>query len=265
MIISEMSLQEIKNTAFEILKSFKTFCEENNIKYYLSNGTLLGAVKYKGFIPWDDDIDVFVPREDYDRLITIYEDSQRYKLYSSERVEKYKFPFAKLCDMSTKKIEDNIDNGVDLGIEIDIFPLDNCTSHILKPRIINKLKRYQIACLLSKMQSTKGKTWYKRLIINYCKHKGYKHYADKLYCMVNKEKILGNTHKGCIVWPVYGEREIISAEFFSNTVELEFEGEKFPAPVGYDIYLRSLYGDYKKDPPIEKQKTHHFFKAYQIN
>lgn len=265
MTISEMSLQEIKETAFNILKTFKVFCEENGINYYLSNGTLLGAVKYQGFIPWDDDIDVFVPREDYNKLIAVYKDTQKYKLYSSERVVEYKFPFAKLCDMSTRKVEANIDNGVNLGIEIDIFPLDNCTKHILEPRVMKKLKRCQIACILSKMESVKGKTIYKRLIINYCKYRGYRYYADRMLDIVNKESALGSTHKGCMVWPIYGEREVVSADVFSSVVEVEFEGEKFPAPIGYENYLSSLYGNYRKDPPIEKQKTHHFFKAYRID
>ena len=69
---------------------------------------------------------------------------------------------------------------------------------------------------------------------------------------------------GCKCWCIYGSREIIPAEVFSDTVEVEFEGTKFPAPVGYDTYLRSLYGDYPQDPPIEKQKTHHSFIAYRL-
>ena len=72
----ELSLSDIKTIAFDILKHFAIFCEQNSIRFYLSNGTLLGAIKYGGFIPWDDDIDVFVPREDYDRLIKIYENNE---------------------------------------------------------------------------------------------------------------------------------------------------------------------------------------------
>lgn len=100
----ELSLDELREVELDILKTFHNFCEENKIKYYLSNGTLLGAVKYRGFIPWDDDIDVFVPREDYDRLISIFKDSEKYHLFAFERNERYRYLFAKLCDMATLKV-----------------------------------------------------------------------------------------------------------------------------------------------------------------
>ena len=76
--------------------------------------------------------------------------------------------------------------------------------------------------------------------------------------------MIGKTHMGCLMWPVYGVREIVPSSVFCNTIEVEFEGGKFLAPSGFDIYLRSLYGDYEKDPPPEKQKTHHGFLAYYL-
>jgi len=81
---------------------------------------------------------------------------------------------------------------------------------------------------------------------------------------VKKGSIDGCRYVGCKAWPIYGEREIIPAEVFADSIEVEFEGEMFPAPIGYDVYLRSLYGDYEQDPPLEKQRTHHNFKAYRL-
>lgn len=260
----EMSLKEIKKTEFAILKHFQKFCYDNNIKFYLSNGTLLGAIKYNGFIPWDDDIDVLVPRKDYDRLIAIYMDCDEYKLFSLEREPMYKFPFAKLCDMSTVKIEENIDNGVTMGLEIDIFPIDSCSKHVFRLHSSKRLRLYQIGCMLSKFISSKGKAFYKRIIINCCRILGFKYFCNRLIKAVEREASLGEDYRGCLVWPVYGEREIMPAEVFSDTVEVEFEGEQFPAPIGYDTYLRSLYGDYEKDPPLEKQRSHHKYTAYRI-
>ena len=83
--MKELTLQEIQAISLEILKVFDAFCRENGIRYFLSNGTLLGAVRYKKFIPWDDDIDVLVPREDYDRLIRIFRDDDRYRLFACEK------------------------------------------------------------------------------------------------------------------------------------------------------------------------------------
>lgn len=257
-----LQLNEIKAISLGILKHFKSFCEENDLQFYLSNGTLLGAIKYKGFIPWDDDIDVLMPREDYDKFLEVYCDSEKYRLFSRERVAKFKFPFAKLCDMTTIKEEDNIDNGVSLGVDIDIFPLDNCTLHICEPGIQKRITANYLGCCLSKFKSTGKRAFYKRWIIRYCQYRGFDHFHQKLSQIVKKETSFGETHKGCLIWPVYGKREILPAEVFSDTVWVEFEGERFPAPIGYDAYLRSLYGAYEKDPPREKQKTHHDFKAY---
>ena len=264
MSATELSLPEIKVTAFAILKHFQDFCRNNNIQFYLSNGTLLGAVKYRAFIPWDDDIDVFVPREDYDRLIRLYDDSNRYRLFSHEREASYKFPFAKLCDMTTRKEENNVDNGVLLGIDIDIFPLDFCSKSILTPNIQRKLRIYQKGCILSKFISSKGKSLYKRFAIGCCKFFGFEFFYNKLTETIERERAKGSEYMGCLMWPIYGKREIIPAEVFSNVIEVEFEGENFPAPAGYDVYLRSLYGDYQKDPAPEQQKSHHQYKAYHI-
>lgn len=260
----ELSLSEIKAKSCEILQYFSCFCQVHNIRFYLSNGTLLGAIKYGGFIPWDDDIDVFIPRHDYDRFIEVYQDSHQYKLFSHEKNPKYKYPFAKLCDMDTLKIETNIDNGVQIGIGIDIFPLDSCSKHILLPNVQRKIRRYQIGCILSKYTSSKGKPIYKRFVIFCCKVIGYDFFHRELEKIIKNEISLGTEYSGCLMWPIYGEREIISADVFSDVTEVEFEGKKYPAPIGYDIYLRSLYGDYEKDPPIEKQKSHHKYTAYRI-
>lgn len=261
---TELSLPEIKTVVFDILCHFKKFCLDNNIEYFLSNGTLLGAVKYGGFIPWDDDIDVFVPREDYNRLIEIYKDTEKFKLFSAERDPNFRFTFAKLCDMTTLKEEINVDNGVTLGLDIDIFPLDCFTNHMLKKSVSQRVKMNLVGSMLSKLKSGKGKSFLKRLIIRYCKMRGYAHFSRKLKKIVTKECGRGNTHKGCLVWPIYGSREVIPACVFSESVQVEFEGETFPAPKGYDTYLKSLYGDYKQELPKEKQKTHHNYKGYRL-
>ena len=122
--MKKLSLQEVQQIEFDLLKRFDAFCKENEIRYFLSNGTLLGAVKYKEFIPWDDDIDVLVPRDDYNRLLHLFNDDEKYQLFAFEKNENYRFPFAKFCNMTTRKEENNIDNGVILGVDIDIFPLD---------------------------------------------------------------------------------------------------------------------------------------------
>lgn len=268
--MKELTLKEIRQIEFELLLNFRAFCEENDISYFLSHGTLLGAVKYKGFIPWDDDIDIFVPRKDYDRLIDIYSDTHRYKLFSVERVPKFGFPFAKLCDMTTIKQEFDVDNGVELGLDIDIFPLDVWPQQ--KETAIcyaNKINKYVNKIHCAKLPLKKGKSPLRSIakfaILLFYKMLGVRHYVDKINKMAKENVGLKKiNYMGCITWPIYSEKEVVPVKVFSDKTELEFEGEKFSAPIGYDAYLRSLYGDYEKDPPVDEQKTHHKFKAYKV-
>ena len=260
----ELSLDEIRTVACSILRHFSQFCKDNDLNFYLSNGTLLGAIKYRGFIPWDDDIDVLMPRKDYDKFVEIYKDSEKFRLFTYERNSHYKFSYAKLCDMNTLKVEFNIDSGIDLGIDIDIFPLDFCSESILASTIQRKLAIYQRGCILSKFISSAGRPSYKRIIIFGCKLFGFDFFYKKLDKVVKRETSKGDSYVGCLMWPIYGRREIIPAQAFLNHIDVEFEGCKYSAPIGYDVYLRSLYGEYEKDPPVEKQRSHHKFKAYRI-
>lgn len=264
--MKELSLQELKEIEFDILKMFDAFCKENNIRYFLSNGTLLGAVKYKKFIPWDDDVDLLIPREDYNRMISLFKDDDRYQLFAYEKKQEYRYPFAKLCDMTTRKVEPGYNNGIELGVDIDLFPLDAWNDDFKKAKQEVKNIRKNMMCLglakLKKPDSVNSiKRFIKGIVMVFCKMFGSKYFIKKIIKESYKAEKTSN-YLGCKSWCIYGEREIIPAEAFSGTVEVEFEGEKFPAPIGYDVYLRSLYGDYEKDPPIEKQKSHHNYIAY---
>jgi len=263
----ELTLDEIKQIELNILKHFKAYCEENDICFLLSNGTLLGAVKYQGFIPWDDDIDVFVPREDYDKLIVSYTDSKKYKLFSHERNENFYFPFAKLCDMETRKIEGGVENGTPLGLDIDIFPLDYWGNTEAEAEKKLKTMKSNLAKLnFSKMEFSRGKNYIrtvvKWILIHFYKMTGSAKYTKKMIIEASAAKMEKSEFAGCVVWPIYGEKEILPSHVFAETTEVTFEGDSFAAPAGYDQYLRSLYGNYEEDPPEDKQCTHHNFKAY---
>lgn len=267
--MKQLGLKEIKEIELALLDRFSDCCKKNNITYFLSNGTLLGAIKYKGFIPWDDDIDVLVPRADYDRLMSSFKDTDVYKLFSYERNPNYRFPFAKLCDMTTRKEELNINNGVDLGIDIDIFPLDFWDDDFERAKTEAKhINRNMFYLNLTKLYRPESinpiKRFVKWVIVCFYKICGSRHFVQRVIKESNKAGQRGSSYLGCKSWCIYGEREIIPAEVFSETVEVEFEGALLPAPVGYDIYLRSLYGDYEKDPPAEAQKSHHKYKAYRV-
>lgn len=266
--MDELSLQELKQIEYRMLEIFHKFCRENNIRYFLSHGTLLGAIRYKHFIPWDDDIDLLVPREDYDRLMSVYKDDERYKLFSFERNKKYRYPFAKLCDMTTYKEEFNYNNGIRLGVDIDIFPLDAWDNDLEKAKKevkrIRKNMHYLDLIKLNKSDSVNPlKRVLKGMAMCVLKMIGHEHYIKKIMRDGRGKPQQNNAYLGCKVWCVYGERGIIPADVFSDTVEIEFEDGKYPAPKDYDTYLTCLYGDYLPEPPKEKQKTHHNFTAYR--
>ncbi|MBE5869209.1 MAG: LicD family protein [Lachnospiraceae bacterium] len=267
--MKELTLQELKEIEFDILKYFDAFCKENNIKYFLSHGTLLGAIRYKKFIPWDDDVDLLIPREDYNRMISLFKDNERYRLFAFEKDPNYLYPIAKLCDMTTRKDEFGYNNGVELGVDIDLFPLDawddDLESAKREAKYLGKNMFYLGLSKLKKPDSVNPiKRFVKRIVMVFCKMFGSKYFIKKILKASYKEEQKGNNYLGCKAWCVYGERGIIPAEVFAETIDIEFEGEKFPAPVDYDKYLTCLYGDYLPEPPVEKRKTHHHFKAYKL-
>lgn len=267
--MKELSLEEIKQIELDILKEFHSFCVKNNIRYFISHGTLLGSIRYRGFIPWDDDLDVLVPREDYDRLLKLYQDTEQYCLIAYEKNRSYFYPYAKLCDMTTRKVEGGYNNGVELGLDIDVFPLDYWDDNLEKARLeVKHQKRNMFRLGLSKLQKPDSrhpaKRFVKSIAMALCKLQGSAYYVEKIIRGANKPEQKGSRYMGGKSWNVYGERDILPAEVFAEAIELEFEGEKFFAPVGYDAFLTSLYGDYLPEPPVEKRKTHHSFKAYRL-
>lgn len=267
--MKELSLPELKEIEFEILKVFHDFCVKNHLRYYLAYGTLLGAVRYKGFIPWDDDVDVMMPREDYTRFLELYEGSDRYRMFSFESDPSALFPFAKICDMTTRKEEIGFVSKIPLGVDIDIFPLDYWDDNLDQAKREAKRISREMFCLgLTKSRKAHSKHPLKRfaktVVMRWCKLHGGAYYVRRILKMAVRDEQRGSRYMGTKTWCVYAERNIVPSEAFAKGIEIEFEGETFFAPVGYDAYLTCLYGDYLPEPPKEKQKTHHSFRAYRV-
>ena len=267
--MKELSLPELKEIELEILKAFHAFCVEHDLRYYLAYGTLLGAIRYKGFIPWDDDVDVLMPREDYNRFLELYKDSDRYRLLAFEKDPAVLFPYAKICDMTTRKEESDYCSKVPLGVDIDIFPLDYWDDDLQEAkREVKRISRSMFCLGLAKLRKPDSlhpvKRFAKGLLMRWCRLRGGAYYVRKILREAVKDEQRGSRYMGTKTWCVYGERNIVPAEAFSDGIEIAFEDGTFFAPVGYDAYLTCLYGDYLPEPPKEKQKTHHSFKAYRL-
>ena len=271
--LKHITLDDLREIEVRLLNNIVDFCNEKSIIYFLSNGTLLGGVKYGGFIPWDDDVDILLPREEYQKLISLYED-QDYLLMANEKNRSYLYPFAKLCDTSTILVENGMDNGVDLGVNIDIFPLDYVGSdykkavrlvmrnHLLSQLLL--LRKKKIKTVLSENRYSCLKKL--KLILSYfaSRFMSPQFYIDKINknSLMNKKNV-SSEYVASAVWPVYGKKEVLPRYYFEDFSKVEFEGEKYSAPIGFDEYLNCLYGDYHQDPPKDKQVTHHHFVAYK--
>ena len=136
--MEELGIDKLKQIQLDMLKDIHTFCVEHEIRYSLAFGTLLGAVRHKGYIPWDDDIDIMMPREDYNRFIRSY-GNQTYKIADMSVNPNYGLPFAKVEDVLTV-IEENVEGESVFGVYIDVFPVDSIPDNMLARRSFYKMK-----------------------------------------------------------------------------------------------------------------------------
>lgn len=265
------NLSQIKKIELDILRFMKNVCEENNLTYFLSVGTLLGAIRHKGFIPWDDDIDVSMPRKDYKKFIEImkkdYQESD-YEMITDFNNKEYYQPFGKLINKKTLVKQGNAK--YDCGVWIDVFIIDglgdsrkeaNSTLRNIKfiKKIINMINKPEINnenFLIQKL------ILFCRFIIRLLGKKLPNKIMDQY---ASKRDFYSSKWIGSVVCGSYGNREIIEQENFMQSIDVEFEGELFKAPIGYHKYLSSLYGEYMKLPPKEQQVSHHSFEAWWIN
>ena len=265
----EMTLREVQMMSLDIAKDIHLFCLKNNITYYLAYGSLIGALRHNGFIPWDDDMDLLMPRPDYERFCREYKSQLGFKLISRITNKECYVPYARVCEMKKTYVhEDNIPwCNEDTGVWIDIFPLDGAEEDfdVFKKRVntIYNLNNYcfkwRNAKVPLKMVNSiyaKIKLIVKKLLFSYYDP------VDK-YISILKKVSLGSTSKCMnLTAPKYKEREYFNISDFNNPVDVVFEGFKFKTMNGYDNFLKSIYGDYMTIPPAEKQQNHSFYKNY---
>ena len=260
-------IKDIQNILYEILCYFDNFCSENKIKYFLSNGTLLGAAKYRGFIPWDDDIDVLMPREDYDKLMHLSTiNNGKYRLLCREQVAEWRMPYAKLSCEDTIIQEGDYNFGIPFGLSVDIFPIDNWNSNLC----IAKMQAFCSECLKRMLICSIGgefftkKTGIKRLILKLIWKAGKMIGHEKLqhYMLKKTKKIKKGKYAGCRAWTCHLGREIFPSEYFSETEFLYFREKTFPAIANYKAYLSSLYGNWEEELPIDRQCSNHEIRVW---
>ena len=270
--MKRLSADEMKELMLPMMKSIHEFCAANNIRYSLSGGTLIGAVRHKGFIPWDDDIDIMLPRPDYDRFVASFNagsSNSRYRLISCETDKDYFQPYAKVVDTNTILIEHYDKKMKSLGVYIDVFPIDGLPDDEAERKAYWKKmfkRRNFMSCTYEKsLKSEKGIKKFLRKIIFYCSYIFPANFAARRLNTFarNNYNFDDSDYVGCIVFG-YGTKEEVPHSFYECLVNMDFEDFKFKASAQNDIYLSNIYGDYMKLPPEDQRKTRHHSEAYLL-
>ena len=268
-----LTLEEVKKIEFNILCEFADFCSQNNLKYYLGYGTLLGAARHKGFIPWDDDIDVLMPRADYNKFIELtgYNpikpnlETRLYRDCTNPNI----YPFAKVIDTNTIVYEKGKSKKNISGLWIDIFPLDGYpedrdAAQKLFDKYI-KLRNLQDLATTSPMvvnQSIIKKLIKTIFIAPFVKFYGVKKICRKIDLLAQSYSFDKCDKVADFTWGDNIDSYLLKSEL-ELAAEIEFEGRTFKAPAGWEAYLKRLYGDWTQLPP-ENQRIPHGFEAYSI-
>lgn len=262
----EIQFEEMKKIELNILIYFTEVCEENNLRYYLGGGTLLGAVRHKGFIPWDDDIDVMMPRPDFQKLLSLSINNENYNIIKPGTAGYY-YNFAKLVDTRTILEEKGIKLIDGLGVYIDIFPLDGMpeTPDARKKRFkeLNSIrKRINNTCLL-KPKFHRNPFAYLKACRIYNSNKNIDLSSlQKKYLDSALKNSFDDSEFVFAAGGAYGARDIFPGKWFEKEIELQFENLSVKAFNGYDFYLTQLYGDYMTLPPEDKRVTPHHTIVY---
>ena len=263
-------MKTVQERGLKILLEIDAICMTNGIKYFLEGGTLLGAIRHKGFIPWDDDVDVAMLREDYELFLSKarVELPNRYFVQTNDDDPNFPFGFAKIIDTKSK-FPDN-KNKFKTGFCIDLFPIDNAHDNVIihnlnifmikviqgltKSKIVLDMSTYKSAAIKTavKVVSMVGKLFSTRFLME----------TQKKIAIMNNNKKTFN--KCCYSFPFNYLNRLFPSEIYEDVEMVVFEEYEFPAPMVWDEVLTILYGDYMTPPPLEERVPLHGFERVQF-
>lgn len=265
--MDRLSIEEIHFYENEMLKETADFLEKNGIAYILSYGTLLGAVRHKGFIPWDDDIDLLIPRDDYEKLKHLIDSNGRISScikFQCPGDKNFPNPFIKVINLEIKVVDEYANDKFPKYLWLDLFPLDHLPNErrerLKTFKQINWLHR-----VLAVGTKKKGKLTFLRIIgrVIYYIYGGTANICKKIdkICMKINEINATSNYLGCAVFPEV-EESYFPKELIFPLDKLMFEDREYSVPENYDENLKFYYGDYMKFPP-EEQRVRHHIRAYK--
>lgn len=261
--MNEFELKQLHSLLLVIACEIDRICRVNDIKYSLWAGTLIGAVRHRGFIPWDDDFDIAMPRDDYNRFLQIAQKElkEEFGIISINNKKKYGYGFAKITLKGTNIEQIGNKNGKNLEIWVDIFPYDRVPDSKIKRFIQNKKNYFLMKLLEEKYDGLYGRaSTIKKLsfgllhLLNYIiDEEKAKKSLDKNMMKYENEN---TSYITCISSPYGYIKEMLLSNYFEKLEEYEFEGCKFLGFANYNDYLSQIYGDYMVLPPEEKRHIH---------
>ncbi len=263
--MNTIELEEVHAAEIKILEHFISFCTKNNLKYYLIYGSCLGAIRHDGFIPWDDDIDVGMPREDFEKFHKLYKNEEEpFFLQTYETDPEYYQYYSKLRDSSTSFIEyDTIDLDINKGIFIDIFPIEYSSKcNFLELLSLNKLYILQKCNILLKNPTHVLKNKLSIRIIKWVNRNIFKNSINNYIRKVAVKR----TQKKCKYYSIIAlkisKKNLLPSFVFDMGIIKKFENLDACVPYDFDTYLKSIYGNYRKLPStverINKHKLAYF-------
>ena len=266
---SERTLRELQLLEFEMLKKVKEICDKNHITYFLSGGTLLGAVRHGGFIPWDDDVDIAMPRPEYERFLKIAEQEFEYpyEVLTPDKDSRYLFPFAKIIDKRAKVKTTSRKNEQIWNVWVDIFPLDSMPKNklhftIRKYHILYRRMMFMFSCFDDMVSvNKKNRPFIEKAMIKFGSLIHVERFLDtpkqiKKYNQCLRRYRFSRGYYIINLMGVYKFRSVMERSIYGKKTEIPFEGINFRVPEQYDLYLKRIYGDYMALPP-EDQRNHH--------
>lgn len=263
----KISIEEMKQIQLQMLKSVDIFCREKGIMYSLCGGTLLGAIRHKGYIPWDDDLDIMLLRSDYERFLKEFTHPYFQIITPYNNVDYY-LPFAKVYDRRTI-MNECTEAKVVFGVYVDVFPIDEAPGDklslhwfLFKKKILNTI--HYLKLIKVSVERSRFKNLILILSHPLLKCLSFNTIARKMDSYALNCNQLYPSLKGLIVTADNSDRDLLPSNAFDSFIQVSFEGIEAMAIKNYDVYLTKKYGDYMQLPPVKNRVSHHVYTANWI-
>jgi lipopolysaccharide cholinephosphotransferase len=267
-IMKRLEHKEIQQEAFKVLVHVAELCELHQLDYVLMYGTLLGAVRHKGFIPWDDDVDIAMPRQHYEKLrVLLAHNQEKFRFLDRSTTKDYPYLIGRVSSKNTKIVRtDELDCG--MGVFIDIYPIDDIDNNYHKAvfwaKILGVLSSLYFASTRTALEPYCRNRTIKKIYVIGARLIG----AEMIEQLINKIVMKSNgglscAYVGVAFWMTFqSRRNVLPLRYFQEFTKLEFNGQMFNAPRDYHELLCNYYGDYMTLPPPAEQKPHHQYEAF---